>query len=156
TYLYPVMLSISTGSYWFFSLVVIATVASAFLGLLLAQGSSYSFLGSLVMASLTALGGGVLRGLVVGRLPVSAIRSPAFFSIVLVTVFIGSLALRLVKIPAVRHWLGLKKWTPDQLLPLVDFCDALGLTALSIVGVMVALEVQVEPLYLWGPILGAI
>ena len=38
----------------------------------------------------------------------------------------------------------------------VAFFDALGLAAFTVIGVIVAVEARCQPLWLWGPLLGAL
>ena len=39
---------------------------------------------------------------------------------------------------------------------MIEFFDALGISTFAVVGVIVALEAKVEPLWMWGPLLAAL
>ena len=75
-YTAPILLSIAVSGNWFFILDIIGTIAFAISGVLIAAKESYSLLGAFVLASLPAVGGGVVRDLqvVFGKLGVVRLR----------------------------------------------------------------------------------
>ena len=131
----------------------IGTAAFAFSGVLLARKENFSLFGALVLASLPAVGGGILRDLIVNRDRPAVMDSPHHLAVVCLVVLISYVALRLPE----RH-------VRLQLIPaietkgywIVKLLDAVGLAAFSVVGVIVAVEERCYPLLLWGPIFSAI
>ena len=160
-YLFPVLLAITIHRPWFFLMGIIGTFAFAISGVLLARKEQYDIFGAIVMAMLPAVGGGVMRDLVTDRNPLDVMRNPVYLLIVLGVVLAGTVLYwiwdrvqarreeaELVKRPGRRPSVA-----PDFARNLFLTCDALGLAAFTIVGVVVAVEMRCEPLWLWGPIL---
>lgn len=147
----PVLLSLTLNSRWFFVLEVIGTLASALAGYLAARAGRYSLFGAMVLALVTAVGGGILRDLLVGRHPIGVMSSPIYLQMVLGTVVVAYLAGRLAE--GLRGFsLPGGRWR-DRLF---DLADAIGLGAFAVVGVAVAIGTTATPLWMWGPLLGAI
>ena len=144
----PMLLQISTAQPWFLIVIIIATTAAAAAGAMIARRKNYSLIGAIVLAALPALGGGVLRDIFIGRYPVAVVRVPFLFPLCATTAILIYLAFN---IGLVRSGLS-----GPRSATLIKLCDATALGALSVAGVMVALEMKVEPLILWGPFLGAI
>ncbi len=103
-----------------------------------------------------AVGGGVLRDLISGRSPLAVVASPIYLYVIIATVLAGALAYK------VTDYLGKKGVAPKSLLGvqlssnIYLFFDAVGLSAFTVIGVVVAVEQQCEPLWLWGPLLAAL
>ncbi len=148
----PVLLGLTLNSRWFFVLEVIGTLAGALAGYLAARSGRYSLFGALILAATTAVGGGVLRDLLVGRHPIGVMSSPVYLQLVLGTVLlayaVGRVAAALPRLAPPS--LG-RAWRER----LFDLADAIGLGTFSVVGVAVAVGTP-GPLWLWGPLLGAI
>lgn len=160
-YLLPVLLSATAGQVWFFIIDMIGTVAFALSGVVLARQGRYSLFGALVLAAVPSVGGGIVRDLLIRRETLSVLSSPVYLLAILTTVLVSYLVLRIRFGPAERSDSdsGVK---PDQALighinnnTAVAFFDALGLAAFAIIGVVVAVEHNVQPLWLWGPLLAA-
>ena len=159
--LFPVLLEQTVGQRWFLGLEVLGTVAFASSGVLLAHRDRFSLVGAFVMAALPAVGGGLIRDVVINRGQPAVLRSPLSLLLVIALVLLGFLLSRLL--PAghgLARWLRLPAW-PE--LPawlrfgvLVEGLDAVGLAAFTVVGVLVALETDCEPVLLWGPVLSAL
>jgi len=147
----PVLLGLTLNSPWFFALEVIGTLAAALSGYLAARAGRYSLFGALVLAVVTAVGGGILRDLLVGRHPIGVMSSPIYLQLVLGTVLLAYLAGRLAAFLPDSYAAG-GLWRER----LFDFADALGLGAFAVVGVAVAIGTATTPLWIWGPLLGAI
>ncbi len=135
----------TTGQPWFFALDLLGTFAFALSGVLLARRSGYDLFGALLLASLPAVGGGVVRDLVVGRSPVGAVSNPIYLQLVLVTVIVSYFLARRSNL---EERPGLNR--------VVETLDALGLAAFTVIGVLVAAEYRCQPLWLWGPVLAAL
>ncbi|MEM8957992.1 MAG: transporter substrate-binding domain-containing protein [Pseudomonadota bacterium] len=159
-YSFPILVRLSIDSTWFRTVDIIGTIAFAISGLLLAVRYNYDVFGALVLASLPAVGGGVVRDIVSNRGELAVMSSPVYILLILVLVVGGFTALRLGRhlqdrLPGQR--------TPDQIAAHwrlvghgVQLCDAIGLAAFTVTGVVVALITHAAPLWLWGPILAVI
>ncbi|MBX9751099.1 MAG: transporter substrate-binding domain-containing protein [Roseococcus sp.] len=149
----PVLLGLTLNSRWFFVLEVIGTLAAALAGYLAARAGRYSLFGGLVLALTTAVGGGILRDLLVARHPIGVMSSPIYLQMVLGTVLLAYLVGRLnATVPRLTAITAGGVWRER----LFDLADAIGLAAFTVVGVAVAVGVGATPLWLWGPLLGAI
>ena len=150
----PVLLGLTLNSGWFLVLEVIGTIAAALAGYLAARHGRYSLFGALILALVTAAGGGVLRDLLVDRHPIGVMGSPLYLQLILGTVVlaygVGLLARRL---PALAALTDTGSTWRERLF---DLADAIGLAAFAVVGVAVAVGTNTAPLWLWGPLLGAL
>lgn len=155
----PALLSLTTGSGWFFFLEVLGTVAAALAGYLAARSDRMSLFGALLLAAMAALGGGVIRDLLIARQPIAVIANPLFSVLVIATVAAAWLA-------ATAWWRmrggGRLKASLSAVrqrgadTALFEVADALGLACFAMVGVAVAVGADVTPLWLWGPILATL
>lgn len=164
-YMFPVLLSQTLDSNWFFIIDILGTAAFAVSGLLLAYKHHYDIFGAFVLASLPAVGGGVTRDLLTNRDKLAIVENPIYILTILGVVLAGYLFLRIISV--IGHRLDTSPGgnarshaTMTRLMPhantLIQTCDALGLAAFTVTGVVVALGTQSEPLWLWGPILAAV
>jgi polar amino acid transport system substrate-binding protein len=106
----------------------------------------------------------LVRDLIVQRHPVFLLRSPAYLYIIIGVVLTGFVASRLFdwwrELHGNARHLERGK-TVDRLLRspggyALELCDATGLAAFLIVGVIVAVETRAVPLLLWGPALATL
>ncbi len=159
-YTLPILVRLTLKSNWFAAADIVGTAAFAMSGLLLAFRYNYDVFGALVLASLPAVGGGVIRDLITNRETLSVLASPIYIQIVLVLVIGGYATIRAAM--AIRRSrlgsaaLGLFEQRRSQVSMMVQVCDAIGLAAFTVTGVAVALGTGAHPLWLWGPILAAI
>ena len=153
-YAFPLLLAGTIDRAWFMVIDVLAAVAFAISGVVLARRGRYSVVGAFVLAALPAMGGGALRDLLVGRHPIGILRSPAAFLCVAITVAGGYGIARWQRDR--RRAIGSERDAFDRYRLLVAAFDALGTSALVVVGVLVALQSGSEPLFLWGPILATV
>jgi polar amino acid transport system substrate-binding protein len=155
----PAMLGPILDRPWFMLLDIVGTVAFALSGLLIAVRERYSVLGALVLASLPAVGGGVLRDLLVGREPIAILASPLPLLLVFGTVLGGFVVVRSAAILR-RSRLGGRVADRVAAHPvgrqLYEFCDAIGLAAFTVTGVAVAISTYAQPLWIWGPLLAGL
>jgi len=160
-YLLPILLAITLETQWFLVIDIIGTVAFSLSGIFLGYKEKYSLFGTLVLASLPAMGGGILRDVIVGRDPIGVLRSPVYLiavvSVVLLSwvfVRVQSWRSRRLKSGRVRERGRLSRSASRFFeTHFVQTFDALGLATFTITGVVVAIETQCQPLWLWGPIL---
>jgi polar amino acid transport system substrate-binding protein len=150
-YALPVLIHQTLDSEWFLILVFLGTVAFALSGIVLAYGGQYTFFGALILAALPAVGGGVLRDLILQREPLGIVRDPEALLTVFGTVLAGMIVIKslsyirggFTKRLALGAHLG--TW-------FIQIFDAVALAAFTVVGVIVALDTTAQPLWLWGPI----
>lgn len=154
-YMFPVLLQQTLDQDWFFIVDVVGVIAFAISGVVLANRGNYDIFGALLLASLPAVGGGVIRDLIVGRSPVGLTTSPIYLGLIGGTVLIGFLVLRLLPLTQKRSHIDPQKTTQVFNL-IVEIFDAVGLAAFTVVGVVVAVSTRLEPLWLWGSILAMI
>ena len=69
----------------YFALEIIGTVAFAVTGVITAYDGDLDALGAVVLGLVTAVGGGILRDIILGYLPPSAFRVPIFSIIAIIT-----------------------------------------------------------------------
>ncbi len=126
---------------------------------MLAREGRYSVLGALVLALLPSIGGGLMRDVLINRDVVSAAEFPIYFGSVCATVLFFYLFFHVEEwFPRLRQFLaacGLTVAKRSSMRGVVEFFDALGLSTCTVIGVLVAVETRVQPLWLWGPILAA-
>ena len=145
---------------WFLAIELVATAAMATASAMLARREGYSLFGTLLLAGLAAVGGGVLRDLLVGRHPPAALARPDYLLTVIATVGACYATVRIHRMALARPGspgrlrrlgLALARCMPSEEIVLV--CDAAGLGAFTLVGVWVAFAYGCRPLWLWGPLL---
>ncbi len=153
---YPALLNTLEESFFFRQVELIAALFAAIAGLLMAHKQKFGIVGGFVLASSTALGGVLLRDVTAGRMPNAIVQDPeTVLAIILLTLF-GFVFFRLVdRWPS--SWLAksVEELEIDN-HPLTLFFDTLGLATFTVVGVVIAMDMQLEPLWLWGPILAAV
>lgn len=159
-YLLPVLLGQTAGQTWFLVIDLIGTIAFAVSGVLLAREGRYSLLGALVLALMPSIGGGLMRDVLINRDVVSAADFPMYFGTVFATVMFFYVAFH------ATQWfprLGSALSAPGRrfvdrlsMKGVIEFFDALGLSTCTVIGVLVAVETRVQPLWLWGPILAGL
>ena len=159
----PTLVAFAVGTPWFAWFDIIGTVAFALSGVLIARAEGFSLLGAFVLAALPAVGGGVVRDLLVGREPIGILASQLPLLLVIGTVGTAYVLYALHdRLEAsgrrVAHRLfGAVRW--PKLLSfgnLLEFTDAIGLATFTVLGVVVAVGAGAEPLWLWGPLCAAI
>ena len=155
-FLTPILLSQTLDSPWFTLLDIIGTIAFALSGVLIAVRERYSLFGAMVLATLPAVGGGVVRDLLVGRKPLGVLTTPLYLELVGMTVLTGFLVVHILR------WARRHNWLPEHLEmlgkhPLVgglyEVSDAVGIAAFTVTGVAVAVSAKTEPVWLWGAVL---
>lgn len=159
----PTLLGFAVATAWFSWFDIVGTIAFALSGVLIARAEGYSLLGAFVLASLPAVGGGVLRDLLVAREPIGIVASPLPLTLVLATV-LAAYVLYTVRdrLDAPLRRLAAGRFRSVQWPRLLRFenllelTDAIGLAAFTVLGVVVAVRVGAEPLWLWGPLCAAL
>ncbi len=112
---------------------IIGTIVFAFSGILVAMEKRLDFFGIGLLACTTAVGGGIIRDLVLGNTPPVAFRSPIYLITAIFTAVVAMVLIR-INIDFVRSGRYL------SLMPLVTFLDAVGLGIFCVVGVRTCLQ----------------
>ncbi len=161
-FLLPTYLAITTDQVWFNMLTFLGIGAFCISGVLLARKERYNFFGALVLATLPAIGGGVVRDLVLGADPVFVLKTPAFILVAIVVVVLGFTGFKIYDLLVGSRLLTQKigQYTEKNISLVFDklfkFFDAWAVSAFTVIGVGVALEMQAKPLWLWGPVMGVL
>lgn len=108
-----------SGSQFLAAAEVLGTLAFAILGAIAAIQNRYNLFGILVLVFVTAIGGGTIRDLLVGNMPVNWLLN----SLAIGSVFIGFL----ITVIFHRHIRKLQSW--------IFFFDAVGLGLFTVMGV---------------------
>jgi polar amino acid transport system substrate-binding protein len=148
----PALINQTLDSEWFRFLFFIGTVAFALSGVVCAYAGRYTLFGALILASLPAVGGGVVRDLLLQRNPLGIVRTPEALLTVFGTVMAGMVVIRFMsRVPSdlLSKYLQSRPRLGAQL---IEVFDAIGLAAFTVVGVVVVLDTSAQPLWLWGPI----
>lgn len=127
------MMDPTTASAPFVSLEVIGTVAFAVSGVMAAARAGMDWLGAIVLALAVAIGGGTLRDMLIGELPVAWLQRPWPVLVATVTAVVMLVILRI--------WprAHLEESTP------ILIADAAGLSAFVVVGTQIALAADLAP-----------
>lgn len=158
-FLMPLLLAITVTGTWFDALGFVGTIAFAISGVLLARKERYSIFGAFVLAALPAVGGGALRDVLTERSPIGILRSAQSLSLVLITVAVGAIFYKLYdarRVATAETSVAGKNRGIAMSMNAVELFDALGLSAFTVTGVVIAIEQHCEPLWLWGTLLAAL
>lgn len=157
-FLLPTFLTIITNQGWFFVLNMMGVVAFSLSGILLARKGRYNFFGALILAATPALGGGLVRDIFLG-VPVSFFETPSYLFVVMGLVIGATILFKVWDLLRNRFFenpVATERWALKLYDHLFKIFDAWAVAAATIVGVSVAAENFVQPLWLWGPLLGVI
>jgi polar amino acid transport system substrate-binding protein len=151
-YAVPVLINQTLDTQWFRILAFIGIVAFALSGVVLAYEGQYTLFGALVLAALPAVGGGIVRDLLLQREPLGVVQDPEALLTVFGTVLAAMVVIK--TIPRLRAG-RLTKYLQSRArlgARLIEVFDAIALAAFTVVGVVVVLDTSTQPLWLWGPI----
>ncbi len=117
----------------FFIVEIIGTVAFACSGAMVAIRKQLDLLGIVVLGVTTAVGGGMLRDVLIGILPPNLFVNPIYVIVATVAVMILFLAVRLKGVDATVH--GSERYES-----LLTFLDAVGLGTFTVIGIDTAIN----------------
>ncbi|EDM70309.1 hypothetical protein RAZWK3B_06452 [Roseobacter sp. AzwK-3b] len=140
----------------FFIMTIVGTVAFAVSGVLIAYRENFSFFGALVLSALPALGGGALRDILLDRHPMGMMSSPLYLCLVGVTVLVGFAIILALRLMASRGWTLSRLPKAPRIVTIAnvqELTDSLGMAVFTVSGLAIAISMDAEPLWLWGPIL---
>ncbi len=156
-YLFPVLMNITVQTRWFLSIDYIGAIFFAIAGFLLARECKFDIFGTIVMVTLLTSGGGIIRDLLVSKTP-SFLKDVTYVYIILSISLTGFLLLNLHTFLArrnKRYYQSINRYNKYSIF-LRILIEAIALGAYTIIGVGVAVEMNLKPLWLWGPLLGVI
>lgn len=107
---------------------IIGTIAFSISGAILGVKKKMDILGVIILGLTTAVGGGIIRDLLLGITPPNTFRSPIYLSIATITAII-------VFIPKIQHIVGKTKKIYDLFFL---WMDAIGLGIFTVIGIKVA------------------
>lgn len=119
-------MAVIVNSSLFFAAEIIGTVAFAVSGALVGLHYKLDLFGILLLAVTTALGGGVIRDVLIGRIPPVMFRDYRYLTAAVVTAFVVFLTAHFAHQRFVRH--------EEKLVALNNIFDAVGLGAFAVVG----------------------
>lgn len=158
----PMAIHLALGSRAFEVMFLVGIVAFSISGVVIARQGDYSIYGAFVLASLPALGGGVVRDILLLR-PIYFFERPEMLYACLGTIFAGYLLNRVLdRLRGRSLWffdlVNAVVWLRRRLSPRVvlEVFDAIGLALFTVIAVAIAAEEGLEPLWVWGPIIGAV
>lgn len=111
-----------------FLLEILGTIAFSISGAVEAMKKKMDLLGVLVLGLVTAVGGGIVRDLVIGKLPPASFRNPTNAMIALLTAFVSFLAGAVLS--RRKEPIHSKLWNQVLLIT-----DAFGLGAFTVLGI---------------------
>lgn len=115
-----------------FVLEIIGTVAFAITGVITAVEKKLDILGAIVLGAVTAVGGGILRDIILGYLPPSAFRHPVYALTAIATS---------VAVFVLAYFLGEKiKKHFDFYSQIINVFDSIGLAVFTVAGVNSAFD----------------
>ena len=113
-----------------FTIEIIGTIAFAITGVITAVEKKLDILGAIVLGTVTAVGGGILRDIMLGYLPPMAFRNPIYAMTAIATSVAVFVIAFLVGKKIVKHF--------DVYSQVINFFDSLGLAVFVVTGVNTA------------------
>lgn len=121
-----------------FILEIIGAVAFAFSGAILGIKKNFDIFGIIMLGVITAVGGGVIRDVIIGATPPAVFSNPVYCIIAV----ISSL---LMCVPRIRHIFNKNKRINNLLMIITD---SAGLAAFTVTGIMYAYAVDASNIFL--------
>ena len=144
-YLRPVVLLQTVNSQWFYIFSIISMVAFALSGIAIGVKENATLFVTLLLAIIPSVGGNILRDVVLHR-NTTIFMTPIYMYYVLVVTLVGFAAVKVINSKYRADIISDQVW--DNMLVV---CDAAGQAALTVIGVIIVLVCQIEPLELFGP-----
>ncbi len=116
----------------FFIIEIIGTIAFAITGVITAIEKKFDILGAIVLGTVTAVGGGILRDIILGHLPPMAFRNPVYALTALITSVAVFVLAYFTGKKIVRHY--------DIYSQVINIFDSLGLAVFVVTGINTAAE----------------
>jgi len=150
----PALFALATHYWPLVELGMLGVLAGGISSLVIAKRDSYSVVGALVLCAAPGVGGGLIRDLVLGRAPAMS-RDGNLLGVVVMLVALGWLFYRLVlpRLSPTRQQAILE--FDHARSPVLYFFNSAEAACFTVLGVLVAIEMRKEPLWLWGPVAAA-
>ncbi|MBP3697682.1 MAG: trimeric intracellular cation channel family protein [Clostridia bacterium] len=113
-----------------FAIEITGTIAFAITGVITAVEKKLDILGAIVLGTVTAVGGGILRDIMLGYLPPMAFRNPVYALTAIATSVVVFVIAFLVGKKIVKHF--------EVYSQVINFFDSLGLAVFVVTGVNTA------------------
>lgn len=113
-----------------FIIEIIGTIAFAITGVITAVEKKLDILGAIVLGTVTAVGGGILRDIILGYLPPMAFRNPVYALAAIATSVAVFVVAFFVGKKIVKHF--------DIYSQVINFFDSLGLAVFVVTGINTA------------------
>lgn len=120
-------------SIWWTVFDVLGTIAFAISGVLVAVSRRMDLFGIFVLSAATAVGGGILRDVLVGKIPPTAFQNDIYISIIVGTIIVTAIVLRYVDFQAYHR---VSQYSKHIYLA----CDAIGLGSFTVTGTLVGIS----------------
>lgn len=154
-YILPVILMQTVDQPWFSWIEMFAIISFVVAGIIIADQENLTIMAAFGLATVPSFGGGLLRDLIIGRSPVGVLVTPRYMLTVVISFFFIFLVINFYDFFKKKmRWHWVDKFTPGKklLATLLYVADAMGTSAFTIVGVLVAVSGKADPLWLWGPL----
>lgn len=122
-------------SLWWQIFDILGTIAFALSGTMVGVSRRMDIFGVLVLAAATAVGGGIIRDVLVGNIPPIAFESTMYFWIVIGTFVLTS---------AVLRYVHARSQVVDQLRKVYLLTDAIGLGSFTVTGTLLGCSLYPE------------
>ncbi|ARN84220.1 transporter substrate-binding domain-containing protein [Candidatus Nucleicultrix amoebiphila] len=154
-YILPVLLMQTIDRPWFLWIEVLAIIAFVIAGMMIADKENFSVLATFGLAIVPSFGGGLIRDIIVGRTPVGILVTPRYVYIVIIAFLTVLFFINVYDF--LRHKMKLfviDKYVPSkaEITRLIQLLDAMGTSAFTVIGVLVAVLGKADPLWIWGPL----
>ena len=109
---------------------ILGTIAFAFSGVMVGISKKMDIFGIAVLAIVTAIGGGIMRDVMVGMIPPLSLRTPNNLIISLITVTMAIIGMKIFYLPTAEQ---------NLLSHLYQLSDAIGLASFTVTGAMMGI-----------------
>lgn len=154
-YILPVILMQTVDQPWFSWIEMLAIISFVVAGIIIADQENLTIMAAFGLATVPSFGGGLLRDLIIGRSPVGVLVTPRYMLTVVISFFFLFVVVNVYDfLKKKMRWHWVDKFTPGKqlLATFLYVADAMGTSAFTIVGVLVAVSGKADPLWLWGPL----
>lgn len=114
-------------SLWWQLFDILGTTAFALSGTMVAVSRRMDIFGVFVLAAATAVGGGILRDVIIGNIPPAALRSDLYLWIVIITIAVTC---------AIIRYITMRRDLMDRFKNVYLISDAIGLGSFTVTGTM--------------------
>jgi polar amino acid transport system substrate-binding protein len=153
-YILPQLLMQTVDRPWFLWIEMMAIIAFVIAGMIIADRENFSVVATFGLAIVPSFGGGLLRDIIVNRYPVGMLVTPRYILTVLAAFFSILLLINIYDFFKYKmKFHKIDSLTPSRttITRFVDILDAIGTSAFTVIGVLVAVMSKADPLWIWGP-----